>query len=312
MSEEILEAEFDLQQLDLEGPIDLEKLKLGVKKYGTLRISKPNGPMVLTINIGQHEDENGDLDENSVCVSRTNGLSNLHWIIRAEDLENFRSINGLFSWIESYGYDCSKDDRLEMGIQIRAKFGKPFDEISKASCKCDDCAKELGNKEMWQQVLLTNLALNLNQREKRIEEIEAMQKEIFSEAFHLGYSTGRLFSEYMLKEELEPHALQGMKARSNQSKRTLASGQKSSGQRYQRMRAMLVARAILVSENPAFKKMPEAQISKMAIEHAANTFPDLFKTGRGQHVEYWDYIKSDPDLSSEYQSVLNPPKEKNA
>ncbi len=294
------------------GRIDIDVFREWSVFHAGIMISYPNEPMSTLISVVEIPGETNEGREELIEVIRKNGEFHMRWLISIEEFVEFGTIDNFHRSIVERGYVSTRAEIYKIEYLYMRKFGHEIFEAIIPTYFDPNQNQNLSPEEIWQQALLRSMAKNLQERAAILENIKEEDEENYNKIFDLGFSTGRFLSEYTQKEELESYALEGKKSDARKQKRTKASGIKSASQRLERMRAMLREIAILQTENPAITKIDKYKVAEFAIKNAAKLQPDLFKTGKGQYREYWDYIFADPDLKSEYSAQLKIMMEKNA
>src|SRR5690606_27726813 len=134
-------------------------------------------------------------------------------------------------------------ERQVIERQIEQTFDADYSEVEPHGCFCEACAEHIGKDALWRKMLRSELASNLSDRNSDIDNAHKMFGDLTSRliesvslgnmstrverkmardamisiaervvrgAFDLGYQTGRLYSEYQVKDGIEEHALAGM------------------------------------------------------------------------------------------------------
>lgn len=129
-------------------------------------------------------------------------------------------------------------------------------------------------------------------------------EEYFDSIYRLGFLTGRLISEYFIRNEIEPLAQLGKQTKEVQQKRTEQSGKVSSDKKHQRIDALLTNLEALFEENPALSRMHIEKTAPLAMQDALNQNPTLWRQGKGQMKEYIDEMRADLRYAKRFNALF--------
>ena len=282
-------------EIDTEGPIDFEKLELATQSIGPLRSRWHNTPYTVLVGVYPCGCEDEGCEEKVVKVWRHNGLFSIFWVLSLEDLGRFDSLDSFTECVLKGGFDDSRGERMVIEQRAEQEFGVPYHEIHSFACICGTCAGAAGEDGIWRRMLLAQLSECLKVRDEYLEygkeHLGDELEQFISNVFDLGYSTGRIFSEYQVKRDIEPQALVGLDFQEVKAKRAKSAGEKSANMRHERMRSLLSHMERLASESPSILRIGPIQLAKLACEDAAIDKPLLWVQGSGQVEEYVGKIR---------------------
>lgn len=159
-----------------------------------------------------------------------------------------------------------------------------------------------------EKVLLTNMAINLQQRSEWRSAIAQQPEEdlvgLFDDAFELGYQTARMYGEYQLKVGVEESALVGMKARKDQERRAQAAGKASHEKRAQRVDSLLSKMEEIAGRNPDIARLNPRVLADLAMSDVIHADPDLWKQGKGRRDEYLDEMSVDIRYRERFKEIF--------
>lgn len=121
---------------------------------------------------------------------------------------------------------------------------------------------------------------------------------ITKDAYLMGYKHREL--EFMLgQEKFAVKHLDRMKNSGMKSKRVHEEAKRK------RIEAFMVVHAKMIADNPAMEFISEPERAYAALHLAKKSEPDLFKkvSSKKTAVEYWEYIRSDSELSRKHQLI---------
>lgn len=181
-------------------------------------------------------------------------------------------------------------------METLRKFDVPYPELEHGPpCFCRSCAEKAGEQDIWERLLISQLAYGLQQRDEYLDWAETNLpdegRKLAFEMFEVGFAMGRIFSEYKVKTFIEPLALAGQEHEANARKRLRASGEASSKMRAARMESLLDHMETLAKENPALARLGPDALASLATEDASASDPHLWSQGRGQVSEYLGCIR---------------------
>ena len=298
--------------INAEASIDYEILKSEIRDKGPIRFSKPNFPIETYISI-QPCNCSMDMCPNDVIViRRVSGLSRMQWLLEPDDLMKFDSLKQLADQIFHFGLEDSRGERLVMESAIERHLNVHYQEVDELFCTCKGCLENFPSEDIWRQVLLRNMAFNLQQRKEWKEfigdadKIEIGQEGVsFDDVFELGFATARIFSEFILKAEVEPQAIAGIKAHEDQQKRAAAAGKNSSIKRHKRITDLLSKMEELARRNPDIVRLGQEALANLALNDAMKQSPKLWKQGKGRQAEYLDEMKVDVRYRDRFRAIFH-------
>lgn len=152
----------------------------------------------------------------------------------------------------------------------------------------------------------TDLANLTNEADTTVKKISALQHDV-REIIDLAISMGFLFRDAWWLEEHGDAAIRGYIARETSLKAGESGGKSSSTAKRERIEAFLNAHALMMSRNPILADDPSEELAFRALKLARRETPKLFGKANSKRtaVEYWDYIKADPQLWKQYLNKLN-------
>ena len=319
--------------LDTSGPIDLDKLREATQSLGPLRIRSAANPYSVEIMV---TDCACGCGTPVINVRRRNGVFSIRWILDEEDLLAFESLENLRDNVLAGALLDTSGERQFIERQVAETFEAHYSEVEPHVCICEGCAEHFGKDALWRRMLLSQLAANLCSRDTDIDDAHKMfgdltarliesttlghmstraerksardamisfAEKIVRGAFDLGYQTGRLFSEYQVKDGIEEYALAGMHFEDIKARRAQGGGKKSSGKRLERMTALVAFMEKLAAGSPALLRTGPLQVAQLACQDAVAADPALWSQGAGQVEEYLGQIRrgeAGDDLKARY------------
>lgn len=281
--------------LKLDGPIDFPALRNSTQQIGPLRLSNASSPYVIEIMVFPCMCATEGCEEQLVAVWRRNGLFTIHWLLSRDEFLEFNSLEEFRLWAITGGLNDSYGERLIMQHQSQDIFDRHYTKIPPVDCVCSACAEAVGEEGLWRRMLLSQLSRALTARDQLLEDALKTYgeegREFAEYVFDLGYNTGRVFSEYMVKRSIEPHALVGKSFEAMKEKRSQASGAKSAGNRLERISSLVSCMETLASESPSITRVGPSALAKLAYEDAAKENPTLWSQGKGQVEEYLGEVR---------------------
>lgn len=278
-----------------EGPINLELLFDETQKLGPVRCKIPSSPYEVYIGVYPCGCESEDCNELVVIVWRKGGLFDMRWIVSTEELLSYDNLGHFLEIVVHFGLNDSHGERLLIEGDIADAFGEEYAADPTPPCYCSHCVEQFGKGEVWRKMVLAQLAQYVRERSEYLATAEEEGGEggrAFAEmGFDLGYSMGRIYSEYQTRTNMEPHALSGREFERLKFKRAKSAGEKSASMRLQRMSHLLLHMEKLASENPALLRIGPNHLAKLACEDATAENPALWVQGGGQLEEYVGRIR---------------------
>lgn len=198
-----------------------------------------------------------------------------------------------------------------------------------STCSCPHCIAPQIGEDARNLILLSQLSSLLAERNELLREArewdqqnsgtdnannaaldveEGLLQDWVEEAFEVGYSLGRNFSEYSGKANIEPLALIGVEAQSTKQKRQAAAGDKSRELRKKRRLNLLTNMEALAGRNPDMAELlgPHG-LAKLALETCIKENAAMWTQGPGQVAEYLGEIRrgeAGPDMKGRYQALF--------
>lgn len=298
-------------RIELSAEIDLDLIKQEISERGPIVASKKNFPIEIVVDIKACQCGNPDCHGDVVIVQRICGLSKVFWMFDDSDLTQYPTLNDLIEWVFHFGLDNSLAERVMMEDEIKEHIGVPYFEVQDPLCACSACAAEAGPEYLWRQIMLRNMAFNLQEREELLQWAEGLKgatadgvirmedqtqisiSTLISESFDLGYVTGRLFSEHRLKEHLEASAISGMKLEADKKRRAKAAGKASTRNKQRRMTSILHGMQRLIERSPDLKRLPPKTVAELALNEVVDEDPQLWRQGQGRVTEYLEDMMVD-------------------
>lgn len=332
------DTEYLKSPLDVYGPIDFDKLREATRTLGPLRMRSASGPYSVEVMV---TDCACGCGEAVVNVLRRNGVFSIRWILDEEDLRHFESLDNFKDNVLAGALLDTSGERQFIERQIEQTFEAHYSDVEPHVCICENCAAHIGEEALWRRMLLSQLASNLTSRDADIEEAHRKFGDLITQvidsvamgdmptrvdrkmardymirvaerfvrgAFDLGYQTGRLFSEYQVKDGIEEHALTGMNFEAKQARRAREAGAKSAEKRLERMRALVSFMEQLAT--PTTLRFGALALAEKACEDAMADNPALWSQGAGQIEEYVGLIKrgeAGADLKARYLAMFPVP-----
>lgn len=294
-----------------EGTIDIELLLAETQRLGPVRCRASSSPYEVYIGVYPCECASEDCDELVVVVWRKGGLFGMRWVISTEELLSYDNLEHFIEVVVHFGLNDSHGERLLIEGDIAEAFGDEYVAHPIPPCYCTHCVEQFGNGEVWRKLVLAQLAQYVNERAVYLSEAEnegGEEGRDFAEfGFDLGYSMGRIYSEYQTRSNMEPHALAGRELERHKVKRAKSAGEKSANMRHDRMRTLLSCMEKLAADNPALLRMGAVTLAKLACEDATAQDPILWAQGGGQLDEYIGQIRrgeAGEDMQSRYLSIF--------
>ncbi len=330
------EIEYVSSPLDIYGPIDFDKLREATNTLGPLRMRSPVSPYSIEVDVKECRCGCGT---SVVRVVRRNGVFSIRWILDEEDLLAYSSLEEFKNNVLAGSIMETSGERQIIEGEIERTFDTHYSEVEPQTCFCEECATRIGKDALWRRMLLSQLAANLSDRHtetqdarkafatlvsnvaskaakdgltrnerKMARDAAAYLAESFSHAaFDLGYQTGRLYSEFQVKDGIEEHALAGMHFEDIKARRAQGGGKTSSGKRLERMTALLAFMEKLAAGSPALLRTGPLQVAQLACQDAVAADPALWSQGAGQVEEYLGQIRrgeAGDDLKARYFALF--------
>ena len=196
-----------------DGPIDVELIADATAKLGPLRITRNNSPYELDILATPCACGLPDCSELVISVWRRHGLLTRHWLVDREEFEQFGTLADFADWAFWGGLQDSRGERLLIEIAVQNELQQRYTDVN-ALCVCSSCATAMGAEALSQKSILSQMALDLQERDHLLnyaeEHLGAAGVELVERAFEAGYTLGRTYSEYAVKRGIEPDALKRM------------------------------------------------------------------------------------------------------
>lgn len=277
--------------IDGQAPINFDALYEVIKENGPLRLSRPNMPYTVTIDIQPCLCADQGCKEMLVPIWRRHGMFTMHWLLSREDLEQYPNLDAVLDAAIGARIIDSRGERLLIEAQVYAAFGKPYSEAPNLNCYCGVCAEKAGDKSLSLHMLLAQLAALLSERDEVIECNNEDDAQFVSDVFDLGFAAGRMFSELSVKRSIEPAAIEGRQAAQIRAKRAKAAGDRSSQDREARRTQLLETMEALLSQNPALARLKPTDVASLAADDAQRDAPALWAQGKGQIGEYLGEIR---------------------
>lgn len=297
--------------LTLDERISFEHLKDAIQSLGPLVMHSETNPYKVIIDVVPCMCGNEECHADIVVVKRENGLFSIRWILEPEQLIEFDSLIHFKNWVILGGLEDSFAERLIIETESELVFDCHYSDVPAITCVCSDCAKNLGEENIWRRMLLSQLSLSLYDRDNLMEyaasnygdDVEDLVKRVFD----LGYTAGRVFSEYAVKKFIEPQALAGQRYEAQKAKRANAAGEKSATLRLKRIEALLSEMERLVADSPNIARIGPEYLAKLACEDAIKRNSKLWSQGAGQIGEYLGLIRRGEvggDLQERYKTMF--------
>ncbi len=307
--------------IDILAPIDLDKLREATTTLGPLRMRSASSPYSVEITV---TDCACGCGTPVINVLRRNGVFSIRWILDKEDLLQFGSLEHFKDNVLAGALRDTSGERQFIERQIQQTFEAHYSEVEPHVCICEACAEHIGKDALWRKMLLSQLATNLGDRDDDIgfarktfadfvakvasesrtapvmtraqkkaarEAVGDVIEGFVKAAFDLGYQTGRLYSEFQVKDGIEEHALAGMQFEDTIAKRAHSGGKASTEKRMKRMTSLVDCIERLAADNPAVVKFGPQQVARVACEEAVANDPALWSQGAGQVEEYLGQIR---------------------
>lgn len=232
--------------LNLNNAIDYDRLKSEIEKAGPLRIGQPDQDSYVHINIYPCSCASETCLSDIIEVTHSYGHTTLTTQIDKEALLEAKSLNGFYTDFiqQPLAYFSSSQERQQIEGQIQEHLGfAPMDlyheiiqrdELPEKIQYSDDC-----KNDGWRaHALFVLLELLHTQREmhEAYDDIDVREPfenhfesaEDFSDflnfVYDLGFLSGRLISEYFIRNEIQPLAEKGEAAEKAQEKRSTSGG----------------------------------------------------------------------------------------
>lgn len=276
--------------VNLYSEIDFDGLYRAIEAKGPLRLSREGDPYKVIIEIRPCMCFDEGCNELLVCIWRLNGMFTMHWIISKDSFLQFESLDQFKQHVLMGGLIDSRGERMLIEYEAQSEFGLHYSKVEPFVCFCDGCMQEVGEEVLWRKMLVSQLSLALQGR----DEISVQANDDFGSdgemlaatAFDLGFSAGRIFSEFKVKNFIEPYALEGKQQEGLKRTRAKAAGQKPASMRTNRVASLLKHMELLAGLNPALLRVDVSILARLSCEEATKEDPSLWSQGRGQLDEY--------------------------
>jgi len=326
--------------LDCDAEIDFEVVKEEIYQKGPLLISMGDSGGAFSINISPCQMSS---EKNSCCeiitVMVISGFTSLTTSVEKEDLLSSKSLVHFSQRFLSRPLEffCPSGEQQFIESEIKRVFAfNPMDvyrqEISIEEIRKSIVAANIEDKsDVWSAVLLEQVFKLLlehryvrseaieadleddggEQRERIDEEISGQEtetdefifEEYFDSVYRLGFLTGRLISEYFVRNEIESLARLGNKSIEDQEKRVKQSGKVSSDKKHQRINALLGQLETLFKDNPALSRLHIENVAQIALQDAIESKPRLWSQGKGQLKEYLEEMRVDIKYAKRFKAL---------
>jgi len=246
-------------------------------------------------------------------VERRKDLFSIRWQLSPAELLEFGSLDRFRLSVLAGCLDDTLRERQTIEHNVETHLGMSVSEVSSNTiCLCTGCMEAMGERETARHMLLSQLAFQLNSRTELLEEVGDQYgsevADLVKYAFDIGYQSGRIFSEYVVDQEIEPYAREGVSFEELKSERAKRGGERSSEKRAERIASLLTHMEKLASDNPALVRLP-SHLAKLACEDAKSSNPALWSQGAGQVDEYLGLIRrgeAGDEMRARFVAMLSP------
>lgn len=298
--------------IDIFAPIDISHLIDSIALNGMFRMRHPQFRYTVRIDVLKCLCADENCEEVRVDVWRESGVFSIYWQLSGEELQGYGTLQAFYLSVVAGALEDSYGERLLIEEQATKVFQTDLENIDAQFCVCESCAQKYEENDLWERTILSQLASALVARKDAVDEALAESSEekaiLISEAFDLGYSAGRIFSELSVKKFIESDALAGRAAAEVISKRAKAAGDRSARSREERRRHLFEKLQILIQKNPDLGRMPIEMTGKLAMQDAAREKPTLWSQGAGQFQEYLGEIRrgeAGPELRARFDAIFS-------